>query len=186
LRVWIKIGTQSFGGGSATLTLIRRAAVEEGAWISEAEFSRIWGMCQIAPGINLFNLTVLIGKRVGGALGVVLALAGLVLPSAAITIAITALYSRLRESHLLLSALRGYIPASVGLGILMIYKMLLPLLKESRKESLPSLAVSLFLFGASGFLLALYKLPVMMVLLGVGGMGACFSYAQARRKKGTA
>ena len=33
LRVWLSLGLQSFGGGAATLTLIRRAVVERHHWL---------------------------------------------------------------------------------------------------------------------------------------------------------
>src|SRR5262249_61988945 len=85
LLIWLNLGIQSFGGGAATLYLIRRAAVERYHWLSDEEFTRYWGICQISPGINLVGLSILIGWRVARWLGVALALAGLLLASAAIT-----------------------------------------------------------------------------------------------------
>ncbi|HEX6632163.1 MAG TPA: chromate transporter, partial [Gemmatimonadaceae bacterium] len=70
---------QSFGGGSATLYLIRRAAVTRNRWLTDEEFARYWGICQIAPGINILGLVILIGWRVAGAAGIALALGGLLL-----------------------------------------------------------------------------------------------------------
>src|SRR5258708_38822999 len=85
LRVWFSLGLQSFGGGTATLALIQRAVVENYRWIAADEFTRYWALCQIAPGINLFALTLLIGRKTGGAMGAAAALAGLLLPSVRIT-----------------------------------------------------------------------------------------------------
>src|SRR5215813_12053791 len=84
LWIWTAIGIQSFGGGSATLFLIRKAAVEQYQWLTDEELSRYWGICQIAPGINILGLVILIGFRISGVLGAALALGGLLLPSAAI------------------------------------------------------------------------------------------------------
>ena len=75
-RVWFTLGIQSFGGGTATLALIQRAIVEKHRWITMEEFTRFWALCQIAPGINLFALTLLIGRKAGGALGVLVAVTG--------------------------------------------------------------------------------------------------------------
>src|SRR3982751_4034895 len=97
LRIWLNIGIQSFGGGAATLYLIRREVVERRGWLSDAEYTRYWGICQIAPGINILGLVILIGWQVSGAAGVALALAGLLLPSAAITIVLTAMYSHIEQ-----------------------------------------------------------------------------------------
>src|SRR3989442_1759622 len=98
LWIWTVIGTQSFGGGSATLYLIRRVAVERHGWLTDEDFIRYWGICQIAPGINILGLVILIGWRVAGALGALLALCGLLLPSAAITVALTSIYASIREA----------------------------------------------------------------------------------------
>src|SRR6059036_1692854 len=89
LWIWAVIGAQSFGGGSATLYLIRRETVERQGWLTDDDFSRYWGICQIAPGINILGLVSLIGFRVSGAIGAFVSLIGLLLPSAAITAALT-------------------------------------------------------------------------------------------------
>src|SRR5882672_12485461 len=117
--IWTVIGAQSFGGGSATLYLIRRVAVERHAWLSDDDFTRYWGICQIAPGINILGLVILIGWRVAGALGALFSLIGLLLPSAAITVMLTAMYSRIEQQPLVQAALRGVLPATVGLGLLL-------------------------------------------------------------------
>ena len=49
-RQFVAIGLQSFGGGATTLYLMRRVAVEEQRWVSDAEYTAFWGMVQIAPG----------------------------------------------------------------------------------------------------------------------------------------
>src|SRR4029450_12257049 len=113
LSIWLSIGLQSFGGGAATLYLIRRAAVEQHAWLTDEEFAHYWGICQIAPGINILGLVILIGWRVAGALGVAMALGGLLLPSAAITVALTAVYSSIKQASIVRAALSGVVPATV-------------------------------------------------------------------------
>src|SRR5256885_16324083 len=90
LWIWTLIGVQSFGGGSATLFLIRRTAVEQQHWLTDEDLSRYWGICQIAPGINILGLVILIGFRVSGGAGAALGLAGLLLLRAALTATPTA------------------------------------------------------------------------------------------------
>src|SRR5437588_10925558 len=97
LRTWFTFGLHSFGGGATTLTLIRRAVVDRYGWLSEAEFTREWTLCQLAPGINLLALAILIGRRLDGARGIALALVGLLLPSAALTVLITAGYASVQR-----------------------------------------------------------------------------------------
>src|SRR5215213_8413038 len=172
LRIWLNIGMQSFGGGAATLYLIRREAVERRGWLSDEEYARYWGICQIAPGINILGLVILIGWQLSGAVGVALALAGLLLPSAAITILLTAMYSRIEHVPLVQAALRGVVPATVGLGLLLAIGMLRPLLSAGRKEGRASLAVTCALLGSSMLVVALTSVPVVAVLWGTGGLSA--------------
>lgn len=108
LRAWLGLGIQSFGGGTATLYLIQRAMVQERRWMTEDDFSRSWGVCQIAPGINLVAMTILIGWRIRRATGVALALFGLLFPSVTITILMTALYHHFQDSGGGTSSLSGH------------------------------------------------------------------------------
>lgn len=168
VRIWARIGVQSFGGGAATLTLIRAAVVREKAWITEEEFTRYWGLVQLAPGINLLGLTVLIGHRIAGARGIALALAGLVLPSGAITLLLTALYARFAGAPAVRSALTGLIPATVGVGLLTGIDMALPPLKASRQEGQIALACALLVLAGSLVAFAWFDAPVLPVLIGSG------------------
>lgn len=182
LWVWLTLGFQSFGGGAATLYLIRRAMVEQRGWISEEEFTRNWSLCQIAPGINLIGLTILIGRRLGGAAGIVVCLVGLLLPSIAITIAATAAYAEIQRLPLVQNALRGVIPATAGLGLLMSVQMARPLLAASRREGRSSLTVSLALLAGAGLIAAAWHPPIVLLLCGGGAAAALFQWARSRRE----
>lgn len=160
--------------------MIRREAVEARGWLSDEEFTRAWAICQITPGINLLGLTTLIGWRVGRAWGVALALLGLLLPSVTITAALTALYAGVRELPATQAALRGVVPATVGLGLLLAWQMGAPLLREARAEGAPSFAVAAALMAGAALVELLWRPPVIAVLLGVGALGALHAWLEAR------
>ena len=183
-RVWLSLGLQSFGGGAATLALIRRAAVETHGWVTEAEFARFWSLVQVAPGINLLALTILIGRRTAGARGIALALAGLLLPSAAVTVGLTASYQRVQDTLMVRDALHGIIPATVGLGLLTAWQIARPALVQSRREGRGNLAVSLALLLASAAVMLWAHPPVLVILLGAGVLGAAWEWGR-RRVRGT-
>ena len=174
------VGFQSFGGGVATLTLIRQTVVEQQRWLSEAEFTRNWALVQIVPGINLLGLTILIGKRVAGAKGVALALLGLLLPSVTITLLLTALYESIQHLEVVQAAVRGIIPATVGLGLLTSLHMARPLLVASLSEGKASFLLSGILLSGSGMVVAWWHWPVILVLCVAGAVNA---FAAWRRQK---
>jgi chromate transporter len=168
--IWTVIGAQSFGGGSATLYLIRRVAVERYGWLTDEDFTRNWGICQIAPGINILGLVVLIGWRVQGAAGAVLSLGGLLLPSAAITVSLTSSYSSFREAAVVRAAIAGVVPATVGLGLLLAFSMVRPLLNGARREGPATTFVAVAVLLASAVVAALRRTPVIAILWGAGAL----------------
>jgi len=183
LWIWTVIGVQSFGGGSATLYLIRRVAVERYRWLTDEEFTRYWGLCQIAPGINILGLVTLIGWRVAGGVGVALALGGLLLPSAAITVALTAVYASIRQAPLVRAAIAGVVPATVGLGLLLGFTMVRPLLAAARREGRASTIVAVALLAASIMAAALSHAPVLAILWGAGGLSALAQWQRMARER---
>ncbi|CAN5553014.1 hypothetical protein BH10CHL1_BH10CHL1_24090 [soil metagenome] len=184
LRAWFSIGSQSFGGGSSTLFLIRRVIVERNGWFSDDEVTKAWAICQIPPGINLLALTTLLGWRLRGAFGVVASLVGLLLPSVTITIAFTALYRNVQQLSVVQAALRGIVPATIGLGILMSWQLARPLLAASRAENWPSLGFSLLLLASGGIIVVVWNVPVILVLAGAGLCGT-FGYRWINHTKRT-
>lgn len=179
LRVWFGLGLQSFGGGVATLALIRRAAVEQEEWLTDLEFTRYWALCQIAPGINLFALTILIGRKTGGAAGIFAALAGLLFPSVTITILMTAAYARVRHAAAMQAALRGVLPATIGLGLVAALQMARPLASAAHEEGVDTLIVSALVLAGSGAVIAFWHVPVVAALLASGGICALHAWLRS-------
>lgn len=178
--VWLLLGAQSFGGGGATLALIRRELVERRDWITDADFVRDWSICQLTPGINLLGLTIIFGKRLAGIRGIVLALFGLLLPSVTITIVLTACYVHFRDKPSVQSALHGLIPAVVGIGLLTAWKMAYPMLHMSWRQGRPTLvlAIALLLVGATAF--AAWHPPVVALICAAGTLSALFHWSRER------
>ena len=179
--IWFSLGLQSFGGGSATRYLIWQAAVERYAWISDEEFTRFWAMCQLTPGINLLALTALLGWRLAGLAGVLVCLFGLLFPSISITLLITALYAYIRNSSLVQHALEGIVPATVGMGLIMVWRMFDPLWREGRRDGQAGMAATVAVVLLSIALMVLHALPVFGILIGMGVVYGVFQWLLHRR-----
>ena len=183
LWIWTVVGAQSFGGGSATLYLIRRVAVERYAWLTDDEFTRYWGICQIAPGINILGLVILIGWRVAGGAGALLALTGLLVPSAAITVALTAAYTSIRQVPLVRAAIAGVIPATVGLGLLLAYTMVRPLLDAAKRDGQAGTLLAAAILLGSAVAAVLTRAPAVAILWGAGAVSALAQWQHAARQR---
>ncbi len=178
LREWLLIGLQSFGGGNATFALIRQTFVERRHWIEAGEFNRLFALVQIAPGINLLALTILIGKRLLGWRGILLSLFGLLLPSVAVTTLLTAGYARVQHTAIAQNALHGFLPATVGLGCVTSIQMAYTGLAEAKREGRLSLVLGLCVLVASGLAVGRLGLAVLPALF----LGGCIQALATGRR----
>ena len=109
---------------------------------------------------------------VAGLAGALISLVGLILPSVTITIVMTALYASLQRMAVIQTALRGIVPATIGLGLMLAVGMARPLLVASEREGRASLIVSLVLLAGSAIATAVWHLPVIVALCAAGTLGA--------------
>src|SRR5579863_4829174 len=170
-RIWASIGLQSFGGGASTTLLIQRIFIEKHKWLSMEEFTHLWSLCLLTPGINLVALTILIGRKLGGARGIALSLAGLLLPSAAITCLLTAGFKAVENLPAVQAILRGVVPATGGIMLLVGLNFAQPLIRKGYKEGILYLLLSSILVLASALAVILLKLSVVVVILGAAFLG---------------
>ena len=181
---WFRIGATSFGGGASVLHMIDTNLVERRAWISTNQVSRLFAMCQLAPGINLLALCLLIGWHVRGARGAFVSILGFVLPSAAITVIVSLVYARFRDLPPTRSALRGMFAAIFGLGLVADWRFTQPLLQQARHD-LRRVALVVVILVGSALTYALFHPPV-LILYGLGaGIGAIGAWYFARNPSGS-
>jgi chromate transporter len=167
---WLSIGLQSFGGGSSTLFLINQASQKQN-WLSDEEFVRVWALVQVSPGINLVKLSMLIGHRLRGWPGLIVCTAGMLIPSAVVTVLMTAGFAVVRSQPLVQAAMRGVLPATIGLGMAMAVQLARPLLSDGYKEGPIRLGAHLFILSAAALLMAQGQVSPVMVLLLSGAAG---------------
>lgn len=180
LRLWAAIGLQSFGGGASTTLLIYRTFVEIYKWLEPEEYNRYWVLSTMAPGINLVALTVLIGRKLGGTRGVVISLTGLLVPSAAITCLLTAAFLSVERFPVVQAMLRGVVPATAGLMLVMGVKYAQPLLKEGQAEGTVRLLLSLLIALLAVLVIVLFQVAIPLVLVGAALLGIAFFTRPAR------
>jgi len=106
------IGASSFGG---VVPYLRGSLVTKRQWIDDKEFVEMLSISQSLPGLNATNMAVLVGEKLRGWLGSVVAIIGICLPSRALMYAVGVFY-RLHGDHPWSTAgLKGVAAAAVGL-----------------------------------------------------------------------
>ncbi len=171
-RTWASIGLQSFGGGASTTFLIQRTFIEKHKWLTIEEFLYFWNLCILTPGINLIAVTVLIGRKLGGIGGIAVSLAGLLLPSALITCLLTAGFKSVEHIPAVQAIVRGVVPATGGIMLLVGLNFALPLIRRGYKEGVFVLLISGALVAAFALAVLVLKLSVIVVILSAIVLGA--------------
>ncbi len=84
------VGAISFGGG--IVAYLRELLVTRRQWVSSDEFMVLLSISQTMPGLNAVNLSILMGDRLRGGRGALVAALGILLPGALVVLGIGTLY----------------------------------------------------------------------------------------------
>jgi chromate transporter len=109
---FLKIGLLGFGG---VMPWARRVLVDERGWLTDREFTELIGMCQLLPGPNVVNLSVILGARWHGPVGALIALTGILFVPVVAVLAIAAFYASVAQHQLARNAIAGASAAAAGL-----------------------------------------------------------------------
>jgi chromate transporter len=162
------LALQGFGG---VLAVVQRELVEKKRWMTKEEFVEEWAVAQIMPGPNVVNLSLMIGARYFGLRGAMTALAGILTVPLLIVIALAFLYAGFADSPQVAGALRGMGAVAAGLITATGLKLIVAL--RNNALGVPACAlVALLAFVA----IALLKLPLAWVLIGLGGTACLLAY----------
>ena len=165
-----KLALQGFGG---VLAVVQRELVEKKRWITQDEFLEDWAVAQILPGPNVVNLSLMIGDRYFGFAGALTALAGMLTLPLLIVLALAALFGGVADTPAVQGALRGM--GAVAAGLIAATGMKLV---GALQRNVMGLAVC-WVFAAVSFVaIALLRVPLVWVLLGVGGLACVWAFRQ--------
>ena len=92
-----RIGVCTFGGGMAMLPILQREIVEKKHWAVSEELTDYYAIAQCTPGIIAVNIATVIGHKLKGTLGGILATVGVVFPSVVIISLIAAFLSNFAD-----------------------------------------------------------------------------------------
>ena len=161
-------GISGFGG---VLPFARRMIVEQRRWLTPAEFTDMWSLCQFLPGPNIVNLSLALGSRFQGGKGAAACLLGLLGAPFLIMIGLGFLYTTYGDIHQVKAVLRGIAAVSAGLVLAMSFKMA----AASRARDWT------IVFGVLAFTaIALLHVPLATVLVTLAPLSVLVAWLQLR------
>lgn len=170
---WLAL--QGFGG---VLAVVQRELVEKKQWLTRDEFVEDWAVAQILPGPNVVNLAMMIGGRHLGLGGALAALFGMLLAPLAIVLLLAVLYGSVADTPTAQGALRGMGAVAAGLITATGIKLIAALDKNPM-----GMGVCVGLALATFASIALFRWPLIWVLLLVGGCASLWAYQVMRESE---
>lgn len=165
-----RLALQGFGG---VVAIVQRELVEKKHWLTREEFIEDWAVAQILPGPNVVNLSLMIGDRYFGMRGALAALAGMLAFPLLIVLALTALFAGVSDSPSIQGALSGMGAVAAGMITATGFKLF-----ASLKQNTMGAPVCYALAAITFVAIALLRIPLAWVLLGIGGVAWAWAYRQ--------
>jgi len=109
---FLAIGATSFGG---VVPYLRAALVDKRHWIDDREFVEMLSISQSLPGLNATNMAVLVGEKLRGIAGSIVAILGMCLPGGVLMYIVGIFYHQHGDHVWITAALKGVAAAAVGL-----------------------------------------------------------------------
>jgi chromate transporter len=112
--IFAELSLLAFGGGNTILPEMQRQVVEVHRWMSAREFSAMFALAQASPGPNMMIVT-LIGWRVAGWAGALVATLAKFGPSSIVTALALRVWRRYKDAPWRSIVQMGLVPMTVGL-----------------------------------------------------------------------
>lgn len=96
----------TFGGGFIIVSLMKKKFVEDLQWLEEEEMLDITAIAQSSPGPIPINASVILGYRMYGVIGSLVAILGTALPPMIIISVISVFYTQFRSNRIIAIALQ--------------------------------------------------------------------------------
>ena len=169
------ISAFTFGGGYVIVPLMKKKFVDELHWLEEEETLDFVAIAQSSPGAVAVNASILLGYRIAGIPGALVAIFGTILPPMVILSVISFFYMEFRDSaavNAVLGAMRAGVAAVIANVVFSLGRKVLA------EKSIVSAATMIGVFAAVYFL----KLNIILVILACAVIGVVRTFARLRKE----
>lgn len=167
----------TFGGGYVIVPLMQKRFVKELEWIDEDEMLDLVAIGQSSPGPIAVNTSIIVGYRMAGIFGSLLAVIGTVFPPLIIITIISFFYKAFSENPVVSALLLGMQAGVAAVIVNVIINMSSKIIKA--KQVLPIVMMVVAFLAA-----VLLEINIVIILLICGVIGAVTSLQESHKQKG--
>lgn len=170
------ISAFTFGGGFVIITFMKRKFVDELHWIDEDEMLDLAALAQSSPGAIAVNAAILVGWRVAGFAGMLVAVVGTIVPPMLILAVISFFYQAFATNRYVSLVLKG-MQAGVAAVILDVVCGLGAKVLKTKKLVLYLVMVAAFVATV------VFNVNVIYIILVAAGIGILLEVGKKTGKK---
>lgn len=170
------ISAFTFGGGFVIITFMKRKFVDELHWIDEDEMLDLAALAQSSPGAIAVNAAILVGWRVAGFVGMLVAVVGTIVPPMLILTVISFFYQAFATNRYVSLVLKG-MQAGVAAVILDVVCGLGAKVLKTKKLVLYLVMVAAFVATV------VFNVNVIYIILAAAGIGILLEVGKKTGKK---
>lgn len=165
----------TFGGGYVIVSLMKKRFVDEYHWIEEPEMLDLIAIAQSSPGAIAVNGAIVVGYKLAGLIGALVAILATILPPFVIICVISLFYQAFRSNVYVSRVLAG-MQAGVGAVIAsVVWDMGSDIVK---KKSVPSVVIMIAAFLAA----CVFKVNVIFIILACILIGVARTLLAGRKR----
>ena len=171
------ISAVTFGGGYVIVSVLKKRFVDELKWIDEEEMYDLMALAQSSPGVIAANTSMLIGYKVFGPIGGILAVLGIALPPLITISIISMFYNAVRENAIVSAVMKGMQAGACAVISDVVFGL-------SAKVIRSEYAILKAAIMAGAFIATyIFKVPVILTILFCAIFGVIWHLAGNARKK---
>jgi chromate transporter len=160
---FLRVGLTAYGGLGAAMAVLERELVQRRGLATADELAEAWASSRLLPGSGVVHVVSFLGHRRAGWPGSLVATLAFLAPSVVAMLALALLYDQVSSRPAGGAALSGLTAAIAGLLLGTTYRL-------ARSTLTGPVAAALAVGGAG--LVGLAGVPVFLVMLGAGAVGA--------------
>ncbi len=141
-----KIGAVAYGGGPSMIPVLKAEVVERRKWIGTEDFMDALAIGNALPGPTVTKMAAAVGYKKGGWLGAIVAILGILLPSAVVLLDLMGFVSLVKGNATVESMLRGLRPVVVAMLAYAAWDMVPHALKNISTWTIGLVAMTLMVF----------------------------------------
>lgn len=168
------ISAFTFGGGFVIITFMKRKFVDGLHWIDDQEMLDLAALAQSSPGAIAVNAAILVGWRVGGFLGMIVAVIGTILPPLVILSVISFFYAAFATNPYVALVLKGMQSGVAAVILDVVCNLGAGVIKTKSPVHLLVMAAA---FCATFF----FSVNVIYIILAAGVLGVILALIQRRK-----